>query len=98
MAVGRKTGGRKRGTPNKATRAIVEILRDLDCEPIEGMARIAMNKRNAPELRGRMFAELATYVHTKRKAMEISGPEGGQLQTELKVLFVDPAPQEEDTP
>jgi hypothetical protein len=33
------------------------------------MARIAMNKKNPAELRGRMFAELAQYVAPKPKAM-----------------------------
>jgi hypothetical protein len=37
------------------------------------MARIAMDEAHAPELRGRMFAELAQYVAAKRKAVEVSG-------------------------
>jgi hypothetical protein len=45
-------------------------------DPITGMARIAMNKRNPVELRGRVFAELAQYVAPKRKALEHSAEPG----------------------
>lgn len=38
------------------------------------MAKIAGNLENTPELRGRMFAELAQYLYPKRKAVEHSGP------------------------
>jgi hypothetical protein len=34
------------------------------------MAKLAMDKSNAPELRGRMYAELPQYIAPKRKALE----------------------------
>ena len=61
--------GRKEGTPNRSTLEVAERLRELTCDPIEGMARIAMDKRRSPELRGRMFAELAQYVYPKRRRL-----------------------------
>ena len=70
MAAGKKTGGRRAGTPNKRTLEVIEKLLDLGVDPIEGMARLAMDPQNSPELRGRMFAELAQYVAPKRKAVE----------------------------
>jgi hypothetical protein len=36
-----KTGGRQKGTPNKRTEEIQAKLEELECDPIEGMARIA---------------------------------------------------------
>jgi hypothetical protein len=72
MALGKKTGGRIAGTPNKRTVDVQERLQALGCDPIEGMARIAMNPESAPELRGRMFAELAQYVAPKRRALEVA--------------------------
>jgi hypothetical protein len=66
-------GGRSAGTPNKRTQDVIERLEALKCDPIEGMARIAMDANNPPELRGRMFAELAQYIAPKRKALEHSG-------------------------
>lgn len=76
MALGKKTGGRVAGTPNRRTQDVIERLAALNCDPIEGMARIAIDEANAPELRGRMFAELASYVAPKRKAVEHSAEDG----------------------
>ena len=72
MAEGRKTGGRTKGTPNRSTADVVARLAELGCDPIEGMALIALDPTNPPELRGKMFAELAGYVAPKRKAIEQS--------------------------
>jgi hypothetical protein len=76
MALGKKTGGRVAGTPNRRTQDVIERLAALNCDPIEGMAKIAMDEANAPELRGRMFAELAQYVAPKRRAIDHSAAEG----------------------
>jgi len=70
-----KTGGRQRGTPNKATRAVAEKLEALGCDPILGMARIAMDEKNSAETRGRYYGELAQYVHAKRKPIDDSDGE-----------------------
>jgi hypothetical protein len=75
LAVGRKTGGRVAGTPNRRTVEVQQKLAALGCDPIEGMARLALDESNPPELRGRMFAELAQYVAPKRKAIEMDRPE-----------------------
>lgn len=77
MAFGHKTGGRKKGTPNRRTAEVAERLAALDCDPLEGMAALAMDDSNAPELRGRMYAELAQYLYPKRRAIE-SAPEEKQ--------------------
>lgn len=65
-----KTGGRKRGTPNKLTKAVIDRLAELKCDPIEGMARIAQDESAPVDVRARMFAELAQYVAPKRNAVE----------------------------
>jgi hypothetical protein len=77
MANRRKTGGRLAGTPNRRTVEVLERLEVLGCDPIEGMARIAMNATTPVEVRARMFAELAGYVAPKRKAVEHAAPNGG---------------------
>jgi len=76
MAERRKTGGRVKGTPNKATQDVHARLKELGCDPIEGMAILALDTSNPPELRGRMFSELAQYVAPKRKAVEIAADAG----------------------
>ncbi|HXJ61970.1 MAG TPA: hypothetical protein VNU68_35480 [Verrucomicrobiae bacterium] len=74
MPVGgkRQGAGRPKGAPNKRTLEVAERLAKLGCDPIVGMARIAMGKNNPMELRGRMFAELAQYIAPKRRAIEHS--------------------------
>ena len=66
-----KTGGRVSGTPNRKTHELAEKLEKLGCDPIGGLAQLAMNTETAPELRVRCYAELAQYVHPKRKAMDL---------------------------
>jgi hypothetical protein len=62
-----KTGGRERGTPNKATKSVAEKLDALGCDPIEGLARLATDDDNPVEIRMRCFIELAQYKHPKRR-------------------------------
>ncbi len=78
MAVGRKTGGRVKGAPNRVTADVQARLATLKCDPIEGMAQLALDPGNSAELRGRMFAELAQHIAPKRKAVEI-GVEPGTM-------------------
>jgi len=83
MAIGRKTGGRVRGTPNRRTQDIQSLLARMGCDPIEGMARIAMDPLNPVEVRARMYAELAGYVAPKRKAVLTLPPFSGPLIRDL---------------
>ncbi len=41
MAMGRKTGGRRKGVPNKATAEIREHAQQYTVEALEGLAQIA---------------------------------------------------------
>jgi len=41
--MGMRHGGRSKGTPNKKTQEVQRMLEGLGCDPLEGMARIAMN-------------------------------------------------------
>lgn len=77
MAITRTSGrGRPKGALNKRTLQVIDRLAALKCDPIAGMARIAMDRKNPVELRGRMFSELAQYVAPKRKALEHSTEPG----------------------
>ena len=85
MAAGKKTGGRKPGTPNKKTQELQMRLLNVGCDPIEGMAMLAMDINNSPELRGRMYAELAQYTAPKRKAVEHSRGEEQSITFNLNL-------------
>jgi len=78
VAQGYKTGGRKAGTPNRRTQEVRDQLEALGCDPIEGMARLALDPANSPDLRARMYSELAQYVAPKRKAVDVSSTSQGR--------------------
>lgn len=88
VASGRKTGGRKAGVPNRKTKDVEEILASLGCDPIRGMAKIALNPRASLELRGRMNAELAHYVYPKRKAVEHRITEVDSTPSKVEIVLV----------
>ena len=83
---GKKYGGRKKGTPNKKTLDVVEKLKSLNCDPIEGLARIALDSEEE-SLRLQANKELAQYIAPKRKAVEVTGSEGGDIQVATKITF-----------
>ena len=85
---GHRGGGRTKGTPNKVTADVAEKLRKLGCDPITGMALIALGRdaQGNPidasiDLKAKMLSELAQYILPKRKALEHSGPDGAPLAT-----------------
>lgn len=92
MALGRKTGGRAAGTTNRRTADIVERLALLGCDPIEGMARLAMDSANAPELRGRMYSELAQYVAPKRRALDVSASDAPSVNIRIGIPVASETP------
>ena len=65
-----------KGRAEQTHRDVIDKLSALRCDPIDGMARIAMNAKNPVELRARIFVELAQYVAPKRKAIEHSAQPG----------------------
>lgn len=96
-----KTGGRKKGTPNKATKEVQERLEAMNCDPIEGLAAIAKetrqqaNKATDPVekiqflgIAYRCYKELACYVAPKRKAIEHTDQTSGQI------IVIKPKPRD----
>ena len=86
----KKSGGRAKGTPNKSTKDVIERLKELKCDPIEGMAEIAKQALKADDLSlaGQMYKELAQYIAPKRKAMEVTGADGQEIQTASTINFI----------
>lgn len=72
MALGRKTGGRQPGTPNKRTQELQDRLEALGVDPVEGLAAIAADVSASLELRARVQMELMAYVYPKRRALEVN--------------------------
>jgi hypothetical protein len=76
--------GRKAGAPNKRTKTIEEKPEALDCDPIEAMARLAMDESEPSALRFAALKELAQYVAPKRKAIEVTNG-----QSEIVVMMYE---------
>ena len=64
-----KTGGRKKGTPNKATAAIAEKLDRLGCDPVAIIVQIAQNEAEESTIRLRAAIELCSFLYPKRAPM-----------------------------
>ena len=80
-----KTGGRSPGTPNNETDAIAQKLAILGCDPIEGLAQIAMNSETMPELKVPCLADLGQYIYPKRKAADVL-PESEGITTQVEFV------------
>ena len=72
-----KTGhhiGRPKGAKNKINRPVAEQLRELDCNPIEGLARIAKKaeEQDPPALHvaKSCYTELASYIAPKQRSIQ----------------------------
>lgn len=81
MALGKKTGGRQKGTPNKATaRREREIAKGGDT-PLDYMLKVMRNPRADASRRDDMARAAAPYVHPKLSTMQHTGANGGPIQT-----------------
>lgn len=71
----KKTGGRQKGTPNKATQAVQDKLHSMNCDPISGMAKIANQAMAEGDhmLAASMYKELAKYYAPTMKSIEFKG-------------------------
>lgn len=72
--------GRRHGSISKLSREVYSRLESLGVDPIEGMARIAEDRKQDMALRGKMYAELAQYCYPKRRSVEHSGPGGDPIE------------------
>jgi hypothetical protein len=68
--------GRPKGSRKRRTREAEARLARLGCDPLAGMALIAMDEKVEVAIRAKMYAELARYLCPKRKAVEHRGQDG----------------------
>jgi hypothetical protein len=66
----KKTGGRKKGTPNKQTALVEQIVADNDFNPILAMVKIAKDANTPLDLKLRASMAIAEYLYPKRRAIE----------------------------
>lgn len=90
---GERRGGRKKGTPNRATvlaASVRETLMREGCDPVAVLAQVALGKKRGKNVGHvvRACAELTQYVYAKLVRAELTGPDGGAIQMDL---FASPA-------
>jgi len=91
MAKGRKTGGRVKGTPNKATAEVRAYAQQYSTECIDGLMAIARNKKCVDVARVMAFREILDRAHGK-PAQEIVGQDGAALIPSVIRFVVTKAP------
>lgn len=82
MALGKKTGGRQKGTPNKATAAKAEAIAASGLTPLDYMLQVMRDEDVERHARFAAAKAAAPYVHPHLAAVTHTGPDGGPIQTE----------------
>ena len=102
-----KTGGRKPGSQNKRTRAVLKIVDELVCEnktPVQHLTDVMLNPAENPERRDRAAIALLPFVHprllasaTVTKHIDGDNAEFGRLfaQIEQRLALAPPSKRDE---
>lgn len=76
-----KTGGRQRGSRNKATAKREREIAKSGVTPLEYMLKVMRNPKADDSRRDDMAKAAAPYVHPKLASMQHTGRNGGPIQT-----------------
>ena len=90
MAVGKKTGGRRKGTPNKATIAREVAVAASGLTPLDFFLLVMRDETKDLAVRLDAGRAAAPYVHPRRMAVEHSGPGGSPVKQITEVAWKDP--------
>ena len=83
MAPGIKTGGRKKGVPNKANAAKAAEIAATGETPLEYMVRVMRDRAVDHDRRDKMAVAAAPYVHPKLANIEHAGEGGGPVRVQI---------------
>ena len=67
-----KTGGRKKGIPNKKTLEMTSLLNELGCNLIQELVKFAQDKKVDVSIRVKIYYELLAYTYPKRGSLQSS--------------------------
>lgn len=68
---------------NKDVKTRLAELISLHGCPLDELFRIAMDLDEEPSVRLNALKEVTSYAYPKRKALEVSGPDGGPIKSDL---------------
>jgi len=89
MALGRKTGGRRKGTRNHATSEARAAAEATGILPLDYMLSVMRDDKAEPKRRDAMAMAAAPYVHPKVSPVEAKPPAAAEQQC-IRVEFVQP--------
>jgi len=92
MALGRKTGGRQKGSRNKATTAKARQLADSGLMPLDWMLAVVRDGDAEIGRRDDMARAAAPFCHPRLASVQHSGSDGGPLVIEIIRFGKDTAP------
>jgi hypothetical protein len=96
MALGQKTGGRKKGTPNRATAAHRAEIAASGLTPLEHMLQVMRDENEPAERRMWAAEKAAPFIHPRKSAVSVSGHTTRTHEECLAELARDP--QDEGMP
>jgi len=81
--------GRKKGSQNKRNierQEIFDRIVEKHGDPLEALAEMAFDPNHDLMVRKDCLKEVVQYGHAKKKAIEISGPDGGPVEVKLELI------------
>ena len=72
MALGRKTGGRAKGTPNKATAAAAQQVAESGLTPVQFLTQVYRNEGLDIALRVNAAKSVAPYIHPSLSSVDMA--------------------------
>lgn len=81
--------GRKKGSQNKRNilrQEIFDKIVEKHGDPLEALAEMAFDPNHDLMVRKDCLKEVVQYGHAKKKAIEISGPDGGPIEMRLELI------------
>ena len=75
---GTKTGGRAKGTPNKKTAELMELLGDYN--PVKRLIEIAQDENTSLDMQVKINLDLLPYIYPKRKAIDMTAGETPEVK------------------
>jgi len=96
MALGYKTGGRQKGTPNKNRTALLAKLEDSfpTYDPLLALVEIAQNPETDLSMRVDCHKTLASYIYPKMRTVE---PVVADEVSQVVIKIVEPATSSDST-
>ena len=89
MAKGIKTGGRKRGTPNKAPARKAAEIAESGLTPLEYLLQVLRDERKATDERLEAARSAAPYAHPRLSAVQLTGKDGDAIEVKDTSASVD---------